>query len=1034
MNEDGAMMLLQTTHDDLRERLTLLADNPALNDGQRELARSWRKQIDRIQQHTAAPLSVAFLAAVGRGKSSLIAAATGLRLDEPDPKNPKRWSVLPVGDGRTTLGEIRVQFNDRSDILLHVEPMTRQDLEMEVRIFAQDQYAASRKKMGATGGDREPGAELSVLLQAWLMPAKASDQAGDSLRQEALAAADEKSLETQWLARIDFEQRCRPLEQTFNNDQSGLVSLKETLAALMDGTLPCAPVPMSTRIDRPRTDVGKEIATIIDTQGIDDAPDAWVNGRTDILDLILDPDTLLVVCSAYEDAPDPISLSLLKTLQEMAGTQATRVRLVLVDKRTKDGDAKEQRDETRRLRQCRDKLRREGIDIPDGAVVAIDIRQDATGVQKMLLEFAAGEQKFRVDSWKQALANAEAATSTLQDQTFAARAGEFDLRLWWAWDAEIVRNRRKLTDGLTALGQDLQNVHFHWSQLYATVRRRGRYPKLDLAIFGAVFATRPAIFRFVSALEKVKAEASNLSASTDNGIDEYLKMRVDNFTAAVREYGRAMNTRWRQRLAEYFVSPRSNDMWQWCTDRWGDGKGYVAAVANRIAQEAPKANLRIKFTDSVDQYLPQRPELFKLRKVRLKNFRGIEDRTIEVGNTTVFIGDNGLGKTCWLEAIAAVVGTFLPGVGAGAPPVLVDGDVREVVRTLGGLPDRQRQLPMQIDVDAVIEGHPLTWSRKIDQLPMTEATIADDALQIKARRAGEEIRAHSMRQLPVLAYYGTQRLWPASIEATNDVGNNRIDGYRDCLKAASTHEHMLSWMRKFTFAELQNKKPVVQLRAIQRAVLTCVEGAKEFLYQVDLGELVLVMENGQRPTFRMLSDGYRNMVAMVADIAWRASVLNPQLRDRAPELAEGVVLIDEIDLHLHPNWQRRVLGSLRRAFPRLQFITTTHSPFIVQSLEPGQLVNLDENAEGGAYANESPEDIAERHMGVDVPQRSDRRKREYDVATRYYDLLERVPAADAVELANLKAELDELLAPYAENQALVAFLDRQRQMAEAKRS
>jgi predicted ATP-binding protein involved in virulence len=228
---------------------------------------------------------------------------------------------------------------------------------------------------------------------------------------------------------------------------------------------------------------------------------------------------------------------------------------------------------------------------------------------------------------------------------------------------------------------------------------------------------------------------------------------------------------------------------------------------------------------------------------------------------------------------------------------------------------------------------------------------------------------------------------------------------------------------------------VVQLRAVEDAVVSCIEDASAFHYDVKYERLVLTMHDGEELPFEILSDGYRNMVAMVADIAWRAVVLNPDLQERAPALAEGVVFIDEIDLHLHPRWQRRVLGDLRRAFPRLQFIVTTHSPFIVQSLEPGQLVNLDPQIDADAqpYANESPEDIAEKHMGIDLPQRSERRRREHEVATRYYALLDSVPDADEVELSKLEAELDRIVAPYADNQAFVAFLERKRELAKGER-
>ncbi|MBK9365153.1 MAG: hypothetical protein IPN01_02360 [Deltaproteobacteria bacterium] len=106
-------------------------------------------------------------------------------------------------------------------------------------------------------------------------------------------------------------------------------------------------------------------------------------------------------------------------------------------------------------------------------------------------------------------------------------------------------------------------------------------------------------------------------------------------------------------------------------------------------------------------------------------------------------------------------------------------------------------------------------------------------------------------------------------------------------------------------------------------------------------------------------------------------------------------------------------------------------------MEPGQLVNLNPNvSEDEPYADESPEDIAEHIMGVPVPQRSRRRAEAEEVAAKYYELLERVPRADAEELAQVKAELDELLAPYNDNPAFTAytsFLKQKRLVAEASR-
>ena len=80
---------------------------------------------------------------------------------------------------------------------------------------------------------------------------------------------------------------------------------------------------------------------------------------------------------------------------------------------------------------------------------------------------------------------------------------------------------------------------------------------------------------------------------------------------------------------------------------------------------------------------------------------------------------------------------------------------------------------------------------------------------------------------------------------------------------------------------------------------------------------------------------------MVADIARRACLLNPHLGGAVLEETPGIVLIDELDLHLHPKWQRRIIGDLRRTFPKIQFIATTHSPQLIGQVKPDEILLLD---------------------------------------------------------------------------------------------
>jgi predicted ATP-binding protein involved in virulence len=262
---------------------------------------------------------------------------------------------------------------------------------------------------------------------------------------------------------------------------------------------------------------------------------------------------------------------------------------------------------------------------------------------------------------------------------------------------------------------------------------------------------------------------------------------------------------------------------------------------------------------------------------------------------------------------------------------------------------------------------------------------------------------------------------------------DRTDAYQNCLNPISTQKYFVQWMRKQEYAQAQRKNKISQLQGVSQAIVDCIPNAVRVYYDILDEVLRIEWADGSLQDFGVLSDGYRNMLAMVADMAWRATMLNPHLGAEAPAKVGGVVLIDELDLHLHPKWQRTVVDSLRRVFPNVQFIATTHSPFIIQSLRDGELINLDEGAQPAPYEGKSPEDIAEFVQGVPMPQRSARYQAMFEAAKEYFDVLEQVPEAPAEEVERLKARLDELSAPFSDNPAYHAFLEMERLHAEGLR-
>jgi len=109
----------------------------------------------------------------------------------------------------------------------------------------------------------------------------------------------------------------------------------------------------------------------------------------------------------------------------------------------------------------------------------------------------------------------------------------------------------------------------------------------------------------------------------------------------------------------------------------------------------------------------------------------------------------------------------------------------------------------------------------------------------------------------------------------------------------------------------------------------------DITYNNEIGERMRIPIN-------QLSDGYKSTISLVADIAYRMAVLNPQLLGNICRETKGVILIDEIDLHLHPSWQQRILGDLTSIFPNVQFIVTTHAPAVINTIKSDNLIILDE--------------------------------------------------------------------------------------------
>ena len=159
-----------------------------------------------------------------------------------------------------------------------------------------------------------------------------------------------------------------------------------------------------------------------------------------------------------------------------------------------------------------------------------------------------------------------------------------------------------------------------------------------------------------------------------------------------------------------------------------------------------------------------------------------------------------------------------------------------------------------------------------------------------------------------------------------------------------------------------------------------------------------------------LSDGIRAVVTLAADIAFRCIKLNPQMNKDAPQQTEGIVLIDEVDMHLHPKWQQTILTQLRTAFPKIQFIVTTHSPQVLSTVA-AENIRLIEQDENGDYHITTPEFSPLAHeSGTALAQIMDTQREpplpiQDDI--RRYEQLVRAGEEESSEAQNLRQQLEE---------------------------
>jgi predicted ATP-binding protein involved in virulence len=340
----------------------------------------------------------------------------------------------------------------------------------------------------------------------------------------------------------------------------------------------------------------------------------------------------------------------------------------------------------------------------------------------------------------------------------------------------------------------------------------------------------------------------------------------------------------------------------------------------------------------------RQPGQLRVRELLLQNFRGMSSLRLDLSETrtTILVGLNGTGKTTILDALAKPLSWLTQRVasatakGASIGPEDIKNGTRDAT----------------IVLRAWVEGMDTSWSL-VGTEPGARRVRRPHLTSLRAPIAGMQkaLEMDPSTSVPVAVYYPVNRAVieiPVRIRKRNQFG--QLAAYTDALTTAKARNFRLffEWFRlredienERRLSEREHRDP--ELEAVRQAIYSLMPGFSNLRIQRS-PQRMLIDKHGERVNVSQLSDGEKCLLAMVGDLARRLAIANPGLA--RPLEGSGVVLIDEIDLHLHPRWQREIIPALERTFPNCQFILTTHSPQVLSQVRENAVILLARGDQG----------------------------------------------------------------------------------------
>ncbi len=351
----------------------------------------------------------------------------------------------------------------------------------------------------------------------------------------------------------------------------------------------------------------------------------------------------------------------------------------------------------------------------------------------------------------------------------------------------------------------------------------------------------------------------------------------------------------------------------------------------------------------------------KIARIQLQNFRGVREMDLEPNpRLTVLFGKNGAGKTTILDSLA------LPLSDVFRQPPLWRRKERSGVKN-ADIFHGQKSARISVHIQPVED--PATADFDLKMTRDAAAGVDEPArvelvksARIEAMEQGLHEDSTTGGSLLAIRYVPQRHVGPESLKPLSHDLSTPKWAYTSALDSGKGCRQFLNWLKKRQHIELlklklpwhealdmlrRDERPPgadSHLYAVRRAIGEFM-GAKALHYEEDT---FLVYRDGVRVSLWQLSDGERGLLGLVGDLTRRLSATHPHLTESDQLLteAEAVVMIDEVELHLHPSWQRSVVPRLKETFPNVQFILTTHSPQALGEIGSDEVVWLEETSEG----------------------------------------------------------------------------------------